>query len=105
MNTLDRRHFLGSTLLLTGLASTRAQAQATLPPLDEASPQAMAMGYRRDTAQADAKKYPKHAADQHCGNCQLYQGKAGDASGPCPIFAGKSVQSAGWCNAWVKKAA
>ena len=45
MNTLDRRHFLGSTLLLTGLVSARAQAQATLPPLDEASPQAMAMGY------------------------------------------------------------
>lgn len=105
MKSLDRRRFLGSTLLLTSLAGTQARAQGALSPLDEASPQAMAMGYRRDTASVDAKKYPRHAASQHCGNCQLYQGKAGDASGPCPIFTGKSVQSGGWCNAWVKKAA
>ena len=103
MTCINRRRFLGTTFILTSLAATRASA-ADLPPLDEALPQAVALGYKRDTNTVDGKKFPKHAASQHCGNCQLFQGKAGDAAGPCPLFAGKSVQSTGWCSAWTKKA-
>jgi hypothetical protein len=83
-------------------AATRAAAQ-TPPLLDEKSPQATALGYVHDTKLADKAKYPKHTPDQHCAACQLFQGKAGAATGPCAIFPGKSVQSGGWCSAFVKK--
>lgn len=86
----------------SALMALRAQAQANL---DEKDPQAVALGYVADTAKADAKKYPKHAKDQKCTNCQLFQGKATDAAGGCPLFAGKQVAGAGWCSAWVKKPA
>jgi hypothetical protein len=72
--------------------------------VDEKDPQAVALGYVSDTTKADAKKYPKHAKDQKCAGCQLFSGKAGDASGPCSLFAGKHVSANGWCSAWVKKA-
>ena len=104
MTRIDRRHFIGSTtLILSGVGATRALA-ADLAPLDEAAPQAMALGYKRDTKTVDGKKYPSHAISQHCGSCQLFQGKPSDAAGPCPLFAGKSVQATGWCSAWSKKA-
>jgi hypothetical protein len=67
-------------------------------------PQAVALGYVSDATKADKAKYPKYAAGQDCANCQLYQGKAGDATGPCPLFAGKNVAAKGWCSSWVKKA-
>jgi len=57
-----------------------------------------------DTKRADTKKFPKHSVDQKCSNCQLYQAKAADATGPCAIFAGKLVAGNGWCSAWAKKA-
>ena len=86
------------------VAASQALAQAALPKLDEKDPQAAALGYAVDTTKVDAKKYPKHAKDQKCSNCQVYTGKPKEASGPCPIFAGKSVTANGWCTAWVKKA-
>ena len=102
VNLTNRRVFMmtlaaGSSVL----AATTARAQAML---DEKDPQAMALGYVADTKKVDAKKFPKHTADQHCNNCQLFQGKAGDAKGGCPLFAGKMVAGPGWCSAWVKKA-
>lgn len=99
----NRRVFM-MTLAATGAGAALlhpAHAQATL---DVKDPQAVALGYVVDTAKADAKKYPKHSADQTCSNCALYQGKAGDASAPCTLFAGKLVPGKAWCSAWVKKA-
>ncbi|CAN5835487.1 high-potential iron-sulfur protein [soil metagenome] len=97
---LPRRTFL-MTLAASGAAlATRAHAQAAL---DEKDPQAAALGYVADAKRVDAKKYPKYADGQHCANCALYQGKAGDKAGPCPLFAGKQVASTGWCSAWAKK--
>ncbi len=84
------------------LAATAAQAQA--PMLDEKDPQAVALGYAKDTTKVDGKKHAKHKADQKCTNCQLFAGKATDAAGACPLFAGKQVAGNGWCTAWVKKA-
>ena len=65
-----------------------------------------------DDAQAEARALNQEfVGTEHmllamlkCSNCQVYQGKAGDAAGGCPIFAGKSVTANGWCSAWVKKA-
>ena len=76
----NRRTFM-MTVAATGAAlcgSQAALAQAKL--LDEKDPQAVALGYVADTKKADAKKYPKHAADQKCTNCALFQGNACRAS-------------------------
>lgn len=98
----SRRTFMMS-VAATGatLCAGQAFAQAKL---DEKDPQAAALGYVSDTKKADTKKFPKHTADQHCGNCALFQGKASDAWGGCPLFAGKQVAGPGWCSAWAKKA-
>lgn len=100
----NRREFIVQ-LSLGGSALAGANAfAADLPMVAATDPQAAALGYVADTAKADAKKFPKHAAAQQCSNCALYQGKAGAASGPCPLFAGKQVTAKGWCSAYAKKA-
>ena len=71
--------------------------------VDEKDPQAAALGYVPDATKADAKKFPKYASGQMCGNCALYQGKPSDAAGGCPLFAGKQVAPKGGCRAWAKK--
>ncbi|MDE1947515.1 MAG: high-potential iron-sulfur protein [Burkholderiales bacterium] len=83
------------------LAARGAQAQALVAAND---PQAVALGYVVDATKADKTKYKTYAAGQHCGNCQLFQGKPTDATGPCPLFAGKLVHTSGWCSAYAKKA-
>ena len=65
------------------------------------------------TRPADAADPKNHAniqyveksakADQKCGNCLLYQGKASDAWAACPLVGNKKVPNAGWCSAWAKK--
>jgi hypothetical protein len=98
---LPRRVFL-MTLAASGAAiATGVQAQTLV---DEKDAQAVALGYVTDASRANAKKYPKFAAGQHCGSCALFQGKAGDKNGPCPLYGGKLVMATGWCSAWAKKA-
>jgi hypothetical protein len=87
---------VGATLLGSRLAFA-----AEVDPKD---PQAAALGYVADATKADKVKFPKYAAGQDCSSCQLYQGKAGDATGLCPLFAGKTVAAKGWCSAYMKKA-
>jgi hypothetical protein len=100
----SRRTFMMTVAAGGAAFALASRAQAADPLLDEKSPQAAALGYVADTAKADGKKYPKHAADQGCHNCALFQGKATDASGPCALFPGKQVAAKGWCSAWNKKA-
>ncbi len=89
---------LGASALASGVA------MAAAPMVAETDANAKGLGYVADTAKADAKKYPKHAATQMCSNCALYQGKAGSTAGGCPLFAGKEVAAKGWCSAYAKKA-
>jgi len=63
----------------------------------------MALGFKLDTTKVDAQKYPRHAADQQCIGCSLYQGKPAEALGPCLTVGGKLVPCAGWCTVFVKK--
>ena len=103
MSQSNRRTFLMQVAAAGSvLAATQAQAQAA--KLDEKDPQATGLGYLHDTTKVDAKKYPKHAKEQNCSNCALYQAKATDPWGGCPLFAGKQVNANGWCIAWAKKA-
>ena len=100
--TTRRVFMMQSVVGASALASGMAMAAA--PMVAETDANAKALGYVADTAKADAKKFPKHAATQMCSNCALYQGKAGAASGGCPLFAGKEVAAKGWCSAYAKKA-
>ena len=102
MSNSNRRVFLMQVATAGSvLAAARAQAQAA--KVDEKDPQAVALGYVADTAKADAKKFPKHANDQKCSGCALFQGKATDAAGGCPLFGTKQVSANGWCSAYAKK--
>lgn len=102
-NTTRRVFFIQAAAGASALAATQAMAQA--PAMVNEKDPAAGLGYAADTTKVDAKKYPKHANEQMCSNCQLYAGKAKEAAGPCPLFAGKQVAAKGWCSAWVKKAA
>lgn len=103
----NRRHFLKGIPVIAAASAlgvplaSRAQGG---PMVDEKDPKAVSLGYKADTNKVDQAKYAKHDATQHCGNCQLFVGKATDASGGCPLFAGKQVATTGWCSAWAKKA-
>jgi hypothetical protein len=99
-----RRVFLASSAAIAAGLSLSGIAQAQAAKLDESDPQAAALGYVADTTKANQAKYPAHTPAQMCSNCQLFQGKAGDASGPCPIYSGKIVAAKGWCSAYSKKA-
>ena len=82
----------------------RSAFAADAPKVDPKDPQAVALGYVLDATKADKAKYPKYAAGQACGGCQLYQGKPADAGAPCALFGGKQVGAKAWCSAYVKKA-
>jgi hypothetical protein len=100
----NRREFIVQVSLGgTALMASSAFAQAAM--VADTDPQATALGYHTDATKTDKTKYPKYAADQKCGSCALFQGKAGDKAGPCPLFAGKQVSAGGWCSAYAKKAA
>jgi len=98
----SRREFViqlsvGSAALLAG---SQVFAQAMV---DEKDGQAAALGYKADSSKVDGKKFATHKPEQNCGNCALFQGKAGDKAGACPLFAGKQVAATGWCSAYAKK--
>ena len=100
----SRRRFIGQLVAVgTAAGSSHAFAQAGAH-VDEADEQAVALGYKQDTAKVDAKKYPKHNPTQHCANCSFWQGKPDDAWAGCAMFGRKQVAKNGWCQAWAKVA-
>jgi hypothetical protein len=100
----NRRTFLlHAAVAGSALSVCQVRAQ-TFAKLAETDAQAMALGYRMDTTQVDAKKYPQHTASQECTTCLLFQGKPGDAAAGCSLFSGKQVMATGWCSAWNKRA-
>jgi hypothetical protein len=98
-----RRVFMMQAVAAAGVASMVHAAQAA-EMVSENDTAAKNLGYRADATKVDKAAQPKYAAGQHCGSCQLFQGKASDASGPCPLFGGKNVSAKGWCSAYAKKA-
>ncbi|GAB3253032.1 high-potential iron-sulfur protein [Chitinimonas naiadis] len=99
-----RRRFMFQLVPAAGVIALSPGVLAAPEKASETDPTAASLGYKMDTSKVDKAKYPKHAANQDCGNCMLFQGKAGDAWGPCPALGNKLVASKGWCSAWVKKA-
>ena len=105
-NSIDRRGFgrVCAGLVAVALAGgSRVARAADLPHVDEAGPQAKALGYVHDAAAVVKAKYPAFVEGSHCATCQLYQGGTAEW-GPCPLFAGNAVSAKGWCSAYAKKA-
>ena len=103
MNT--RRSFLKlipATLGACAIAPRILAADAPAP-VEESDPAATALGYKKDAASVDTKKYAQFKAGSTCSNCALFAGKAGDATGPCMALANRPVSSKGWCMVWAKK--
>ncbi len=94
MNT--RRIFMAQ---LTAIACPSLHAQAS-KQVDEASEQAVALGYKHDTTKVDTKRYPQHKPAQRCNNCSFWQGKPEDAWAGCAMFGRKQIAGAGWCQVW-----
>jgi hypothetical protein len=106
----SRRDFLGiaggavvlpvaGSLLLGRAANAAASAH-----LDESDPTAAALGYRKDTTQVDAARYPQHKPTQICADCRYFQSKGDAEWAPCSIFAGKgAVHAKGWCAAFAAR--
>lgn len=109
----SRRRFLHqiaiSAPLLLGARSlaqeTPAEPAQPAPPvkLTEDDPVAMALGYKADTTEVDAAKYPQHKPGQICEGCALYTGKPGEPFGPCTVFQNKLVAAEGWCATYAPK--
>ena len=105
-NSIDRRGFGRVCAGLAAVAVTgvgRVAQAADLPHVDEAGPQAQALGYVHDATKADKAKFQAFVAGSNCAGCQLYQGGAAEW-GACALFAGAAVAAAGWCSAFAKKA-
>lgn len=102
-----RRNFLklGSlaAVSIAIAAGAGKSARGAEPHVDEKDAAALSLGYKHDAVKVDKAKFTKYKAGETCANCQLYQGRTGEAWGPCPIFSGKLVSSKGWCSAYVKK--
>ena len=92
----------GTLAPVLGLLAPQARG-AALTPLDPADPQAKALGFTTDSSKVDGSKFATHRPNQKCGNCQQFQGKAGDATAACTLFAGHSVPQGGWCQVWTQK--
>jgi hypothetical protein len=91
---LTRRRLLRTVAAAVSLVATAAKAaDASMLSVDD--PAAKAVKYVED-----ATKAKRAAADNTCATCALYQGKAGDKTGPCQLFPKKNVVAAGWCSSW-----
>jgi hypothetical protein len=99
LRSLERRRLLQGLALGVPLAALGmkplARAAAAHPLLDAASPEARAVKYVEDAAQASGA-----TPGSRCANCALYQGADGSQQGGCQIFPGREVKSAGWCTSW-----
>lgn len=105
-NSIDRRGFGRICAGLAAVAVTaagRIAYAADLAHVDEAGPQAQALGYVQDASKADTVKFPAYVAGSACAGCLLFQGGAAQW-GPCALFAGSAVNARGWCSAFAKKA-
>ena len=98
-----RRVFFLKLLAAPALLGAAAKPAAAADKLNPTDPYARSMGYRLNTEEVDQAKYPRHALDQHCQACQLWNGGDKDF-GNCSFFDGAITPKNGWCkNFKVKK--
>lgn len=101
-----RRSFVGRSVGgVCVLALLPAGALAAPPRAEESDETSVQLGYKHDTKNVDAKKYPKHTVTQQCVNCAMWQGSATDPWAGCAMFGRKQIAAKGWCLAWAAKPA
>jgi len=91
-----------------GAAPAAGKEAGGMPPVDPKSAEAKALAYHENAAEVkDAKLKIERSGtpwgQQHCKNCVLFLGKAGDKRAGCGVFPGKSVNAEGFCTSWVLK--
>jgi hypothetical protein len=99
LTTPARRVFILHTLVGASVMAAQAPAQAAdseSGPVKETDPYPKSMGFRLNTANVDQVKYPRHTIEQHCSECQLFNGEPGDQTGTCSFFS-RVVPVTGWC--------
>ncbi len=102
----SRRSFLKLAPALLGacaLAPRLLANPAAAAPVEENDPAAAAIGYKKDAAAVDPKKYAQFKPGSTCANCALYTGKSGADLGPCMALAKRPVAATGWCMVWAAK--
>jgi High potential iron-sulfur protein len=114
MQARNRRVFMLHAITGAAALSVQATAQAqdanpsqtaSDVPVKETDAYPKSMGFRLNTSNVDKVKFPRHEVAQKCSECQLFSGKAGDATGTCSFFK-RPVPIDGWCrNFKPKKAA
>jgi hypothetical protein len=94
----NRRVFMLHTLAGASViaAAHQAHAAAETEAVKETDPYPKSMGFRLNTADVDQVKYPRHTVEQHCSQCQLFKGAAGEQTGNCSFFK-RVVPVNGWC--------
>lgn len=104
MTDTTRRIFIARTVAqgCAGLALP-LMVRAAPARVDEADDTAVGLGYRHDTHQVDAKRYPNHTPAQRCSGCSFFQGAANDEWAGCAMFGRKQIAANGWCSAWARK--
>jgi hypothetical protein len=99
---VTRRSFISKTASFCGISIVCNVAMGQ-PTLNENSPKALSLRYKTDATTVNAVKFPRYSSGQRCGNCALFQGKAGDVSGRCSLVVGDQVSAFGWCDSYVRK--
>ena len=101
-------NLLMSTSVQAGAA--RRDVPAQVSAVSEDDPQAKALHYVEDAAEANSVG---RKDNQFCHNCQLYSGQPGAEWGPCAVFSYRTnpktntpyeVSANGWCQAWGPRA-
>jgi hypothetical protein len=94
-----RRAFLLRLLAGSAAVLAGARAASAAEALDPTDGYARSMGYVLNTEQVDQSRYPRHAADQKCHGCKLWNGGDNDV-GNCSFFDGATSPKNGWCKNW-----
>lgn len=101
MKTTNRRTFVLHAVAAGG-AFACGHATAAIKKIEESEPKAVSLGYKHDSAQVDAKRFPKHTAGEKCNNCMAWLGKPTDPWAECDLTADRLVSNTGWCSSYVK---
>ena len=102
---VGRRRFLKTTAQAAALVPfvsllDRSTWAADLEPVPADNPQAKALAYFANAADAGSGEFPNWAATQFCDNCVHYTA-IDDATGKCALIPNYSVAAKGWCKVWM----
>jgi len=102
MSHSQRRTFMMQIAAGSAALAGVCPARAVSKKIEESEAKATSLGYRHDTTQVDAKRFPKHTPAEKCSGCMAWLGKPADAWAECDLMADRLVSNGGWCSSYVK---